>query len=144
MNIESLLRKHIDQIYEIECESFSVPWSMNSLKDDLENPLANYFVLCEGDTVLGYLGVRTVLDEIHIMNIAIKPIYRGKGYSKLLLDEMMIFAIQGEYKIITLEARQSNSIALSLYEGFGFVRCGIRRDYYELPTENAILMVKYL
>ena len=96
MEIESLLLKYVEQIHEIECQCFSTPWSINTLKDDLSNPLAKYFVLVDNGEVLGYLGVRTVLDELHIMNIAGKPCYRGKGLSKKILDELMIFAHSGQ------------------------------------------------
>lgn len=144
MEFQSLLLKHIEQIHDIECRSFSTPWSINTLTDDLSNPLAHYFVLTEGDEVLGYMGVRMVLDELHVMNIAVKPEHRGKGYGKLIMEELDTFARQGEYSIITLEVRESNETALSLYTKFGFEKCGMRRDYYEKPTENAVLMVKYV
>lgn len=144
MEIHSLLLKYIDQIYAIELESFSVPWSINSLKDDLENPMAKYFVLTEDEEVLAYLGIRTVLDEIHVMNIAVKPCHRGKGYSTLLMEELMKFAIEGNFYSISLEVRESNIKALNLYNKCGFENVGVRKDYYDKPKENAILMVKYV
>ena len=144
MEIHSLLPKYIDQIYEIEVASFSVPWSINSLRDDLEKPLAKYFVLTEGEEVLAYLGIRTVLDEIHIMNIAVKPEHRGKGYSTLLMNELDKFAVDGKFYSISLEVREGNEKARNLYNKCGFETCGVRKDYYEKPKENAILMVKYV
>ena len=144
MEIQSLLLKHIDQIYEIELASFSVPWSINSLRDDLENPDAKYFVLTEGEEVLAYLGTRTILDEIHIMNIAVKPCHRGKGYSKILMNELDKFAHEGNYYASFLEVREGNEKARNLYTKCGFETSGVRKDYYEKPKENAILMVKYV
>ena len=144
MEIHSLLPKYIDQIYEIEVASFSVPWSINSLRDDLVNPMAKYFVQTEGEEVLAYLGIRTVLDEIHIMNIAVKPEHRGKGYSTLLMNELDKFAVDGKFYSISLEVREGNEKARNLYNKCGFETCGVRKDYYEKPKENAILMVKYV
>ena len=144
MEIHSLLPKYIDQIYEIEVASFSVPWSINSLRDDLENHMAKYFVLTEGEEVLAYLGIRTVLDEIHIMNIAVKPEHRGKGYSTLLMNELDKFAVDGKFYSISLEVREGNEKARNLYNKCGFETCGVRKDYYEKPKENAVLMVKYV
>ena len=144
MEINSLLLKYIDQIYEIELNSFSVPWSINSLRDDLENPMAKYFVLTEGEEVLAYLGTRTVLDEIHIMNIAVKPEHRGKGYSTLLMSELDRFAKEGNFYSISLEVREGNEKARNLYNKCGYEVVGVRKDYYEKPKENAILMVKYV
>lgn len=144
LKIEGLLLKDIEQIHDIECACFSTPWSINTLMEDLSNSAAKYIVLKDDDEVLGYLGVRMVLDELHIMNVAVKPDKRGKGYSNIIMDELMTFAVQGDYKIITLEVRESNEVAMNLYLKFGFERCGMRRDYYEKPKENAVLMVKYM
>jgi len=85
-----------------------------------------------------------VLDEIHIMNIAVKPEHRGKGYSTILMNEPDRFAKEGNFYSISLEVREGNEKARSLYNKCGYEVVGTRRDYYEKPKENAILMVKYV
>lgn len=146
MNIEimPLLAEYVDQVHAIECACFSMPWSRQSFLEDVTNPMARYFILTEDGVPAAYIGVRIVLDELHIMNVAVSPECRRLGYSKRLIEELLVYAAQGEYVLITLEARHSNLAALNLYEGFGFERCGVRANYYEKPTEDAILMVKYL
>lgn len=144
IEIKNLSEDNVEAIYKMECECFSTPWSLVSLREDITNELARYFVLYDDGEIVAYLGVRWVLDELHIMNIAVSPEKRRAGYAKRLLNELLDYAHSRLMKMITLEARQSNIPAIELYTKYGFERCGIRSDYYDEPTENAILMVKYL
>ena len=142
--MKPLLAELVERVHQIECACFSMPWSKRSFEEDVTNPMAKYFILTEDGVAMAYLGVRMVLDELHIMNVAVAPERRRHGYGKRLIEELLIYAQQGEYVLITLEARSSNTAALRLYESFGFERCGIRSNYYEQPIEDAILMVKNL
>ena len=128
-------------IYDIEQQSFSVPWSLESVLAELEgadNKL--YMVICEDNHVVGYAGAWLVYDEGQITNIAIIPSARGKGYgselTKQLIDEC---SKRGLYEIF-LEVRISNLPALAMYRNLGFSVKGIRKDYYSEPKEDAYIM----
>ncbi len=88
----------------------------------------------------GYVGYRQVLDEGSIMNVAVHPDYRRMGIASKLLHKL--FSVITGVSAVYLEVRESNLAAQSLYEHFGFTPCGKRRNYYENPTESAIIMVK--
>lgn len=135
---ETLSRRHIDGMCEIEQSSFKTPWSRSQLEGELRNYMARYVVLVEGDKVLGYAGYMKVIEEAHILNIAVHPDYRGKGYGKLLLNKMMSMA--GEEGLIraTLEVNEFNEVAIRLYEGYGFKKAGRRIKYYE-GTDDALI-----
>ncbi|MBQ6801946.1 MAG: ribosomal protein S18-alanine N-acetyltransferase [Oscillospiraceae bacterium] len=94
---------------------------------------------CE-DEFAGYIGGRTVAGETEIFNVAVLPEFRRKGIGKALIEEFIKTAIEKETRVIFLEVRTSNLPAINLYEKCGFVFCGIRKDYYDDPKENAILM----
>lgn len=132
--------KHVPQMARIEALCFSQPWSEQSLRDELHAPLAHVLV-CERDgAVLGYVGMRLVLDEGYITNIAVHPRFRRAGIGRALLGELRRYAERRGLDILTLEVRESNAGAQALYRACGFAPAGRRRRYYEEPVEDAILM----
>lgn len=135
--------RHIAQVHEIEGLSFPIPWSENMIADELKNPLSRYVVLLdkqEPGTVVGYAGYWKIIDEGHITNVAVRPEWRGKKAGTYLMQQMMAFAFAEGVKDMTLEVRESNQIARSLYEKLGFKVEGLRKNYYEDNKEDAILM----
>jgi ribosomal-protein-alanine N-acetyltransferase len=91
---------------------------------------------------VGYGGIMTVLDESDVVNIAVLPNFRCKGYGRMLLQSLEDMARKNGASLLHLEVRQSNVPAIGLYEGFGFTTDGIRKNYYTKPLENAVLMTK--
>ncbi len=138
-----LLRRHIDQMAEIELICFSQPWSKQTLRDELSERCARYFV-CEhlDGTVIGYIGTRMVEGECYITNIAIRPEYRRQGYAKILYNALSEYVERENLEKITLEVRESNAAARAFYEQCGFSYIGVRKGYYSLPDEDALLMLK--
>ncbi len=133
----------IDRVFEIETNSFSSPWSKESFLQELvENTLAEYYVLVLDDDIVGYGGMWLILDEIHITNIAIDTAFRGRGYSKTLMDALIDFGHANGYHHMTLEVRVSNVVAIALYEKFDFVSVGKRPKYYVDTGEDALVMWK--
>lgn len=130
----------IESIYRIECESFSVPWSIEALKQEVSNPIAFYHVAAIGDQVVAYGGMRDVLGEGEITNIAVDKDYRGQGIGKNLLNSLLEHARQRAMDTITLEVRSSNEIAKTLYGSYHFREIAIRKAYYQKPIEDAIIM----
>ena len=128
-------------IYEIEQQSFSVPWSLESVLAELEGAANKlYMVICEDDHIVGYAGAWLVYDEGQITNIAILPSARGKGYGSKLTKQLIDECFSRGMHEIFLEVRISNLAALAMYRNLGFSVKGIRKDYYSEPTEDAYIM----
>ncbi len=86
------------------------------------------------------MGMYVALDEGEITNVAVDPIFRGQGIGKLLLEELFFRARKNRLSSIVLEVRASNTGAIALYTAMGFVDLGIRKNFYEFPTEDARIM----
>lgn len=136
-------RSHIPQIAQLERQCFSAPWSEEALVQALYQDNAS-FIVAEGvdGTVLGYAGLQAVLDEGYIDNVAVRPEYRRQGVAGALLGAFERFA-QAHLAFLTLEVRASNVPAIALYERHGFVRAGLRKNYYTAPREDAVIMTRW-
>ena len=128
----------------VEQACFANPWSQRALADTLGQPGA-LFVLAEQEdgTVVGYAGCQCVLDEGYVTNIAVVPALRRQGVARKLLC-WLLTQVAGRLSFITLEVRDSNRAAISLYEQMGFCRVGVRKAYYTDPVEDAQLWTKEL
>ncbi|MCT4619750.1 MAG: ribosomal protein S18-alanine N-acetyltransferase [Marinisporobacter sp.] len=131
----------IEDVFEVEQKSFSVPWTKDAFVSEIiHNEKARYVVLEIDGKVLGYGGFWKILDEGHITNIALHPDIRGKGYSNLMIEELLKIAEKEKIVGMTLEVRASNKVAQGLYEKYGFKSCGIRPKYYQDNGEDALIM----
>ncbi len=145
IKIEKMREEHIKDIAALEKECFSQPWSEGSLREELHKDNSNFLVaLTEDALVVGYIGFNFVLDEGYITNIAVAPKFRRCGIAQNLLNKIIAFAQSQRLSFISLEVRASNAAAISLYEKFGFKEAGLRRNFYTLPQENAVIMTKIL
>ena len=132
---------HLDQVAEIETLCFSDPWSRRMLSEHLENECAATLVAVGSDgTILGYAGLLVVLDEGYITNVAVRPDYRRQGIAGELLSVFRRFAEGNQLAFLTLEVREGNAPARALYAKYGYKEVGVRKNYYDHPKENAILM----
>ena len=131
----------IDQVLEVEGQSFTLPWSREAFFNELNvNQYAVYVVIEDNGKIAGYCGSWVVIDESHITNIAILPEYRGKKLGEALLRKMIELSISMGAIRMTLEVRVSNVVAISLYEKLGFQKGGIRKRYYTDNHEDAYVM----
>ena len=133
-----LKKEFIDGVYDVELSAFSSPWAKSSFIEELNNPLAKYFVLFCDDKVIGYAGLWHIIDEGHITNIAIKKDFQGMGLSNLLIKELIRYKEENKLTFLTLEVRESNKKARNLYEKYNFKEIGRRKNYYE-NNETAVL-----
>ena len=133
---------HVAQIAELEKICFSDPWSENSIASELDNKLAFWLVALEGDTVAGYIGSQTVLDETDMMNVAVHPDYRRMGIAEALVTGLVEALKEKKSHCLTLEVRASNAPAIALYEKLGFLEIGRRKNYYRNPREDALILRK--
>lgn len=140
-DITPMTAMHLDQVAELEQLCFSDPWSRRMLSEHLENECAATLVaLGEDGTVLGYAGLLVVLDEGYITNVAVRPEYRRQGIAGELLGVFRRFAEGNKLAFLTLEVREGNAAARALYAKYGYKEVGVRKNYYEHPKENAIIM----
>lgn len=142
--IRKITLTDVPQIAELERLCFSDPWSEASLSSELENPLSLWLVYEERGKVLGYIGSQSVLPEADVMNLAVAPEGRRQKIATTLLTELTTLLHRQGAESLFLEVRASNSPAISLYHGFGFVQVGRRPKYYVNPTEDALILRKEL
>jgi len=141
----SAFKEYADQIAEIAKNSFSDPWSYESFISLAENGEDYVRFFIEKDaagSVAGYLVFSITSDEAEILDIAVRADKRGSGIGKRLIFEAFDYGADNGVSAVYLEVRESNSPAIALYEKTGFVPCGRRKQYYEKPVEDAIIMKK--
>lgn len=139
-HLTTMTAEHIPQIAQLERACFSHPWSEELLAQELWND-ASAVIVAEGEdgTVLGYAGVSTVLDEGYIDNVAVASQFRRQGVADELIAALVRFG-RAKLAFLTLEVRASNAPAIALYAKHGFREAGRRKNYYDDPKEDAILM----
>ncbi len=132
---------HISAIAELERECFSAPWSESTIKSAMETG-TEFFVAAKGKKVCGYVGVSCVLDEGYITNIAVTKGQRKKGIGTALLNRVFSLARDQKLSFVSLEVRESNQNAISLYTSLGFKEEGKRKNFYDNPKEDALILTK--
>ena len=130
----------LPEIQRIEQQSFSVPWTEQMLRVQLAPDSHVFLTARAGERVVGYIGMMYVLDEGYISNVAVHPDYRRRGVADALLRELEARARALLLSFLTLEVRAQNAAAIALYEKHGYRVAGRRKNYYEKPTEDALLM----
>jgi len=131
---------YLDRLLEIENLSFSAPWSLNGFLQELENPVSQLWALMSDKVLLGYFCFWAVREEMQLLDLAVHPTHRSRGHGSYLLTKMIDLALSRGISRIWLEVRVSGGAARRLYEKFGFVESGLRRNYYTDPAEDAIVM----
>ncbi len=140
VRIEKMSEEHIVPLAAIEKQCFSTPWSENALREELHNPNGRFFVCVKDDVACGYIGAHNVLGEVYITNVAVSPDYRKQGLGALLVGFLKEYTKDEKGLFVTLEVRKSNAPARNLYSKMGFRAVGERKNFYENPKEDAILM----
>jgi len=138
--VQRLLPEHVEDILLVERLSFADPWSREAYRRELsENNLAHYYGCFTHRRLLGFGGFWQILTEGHIANVAVHPDFRGQGLGQLLVAHMMAACLSLGGTAMTLEVRESNLAAQTLYRKFGFKSAGARPHYYN-NGENALIM----
>lgn len=134
----------LEDLIDIETVCFASPWSKESIEKDLKtNKHALYIVAELAGKVIGYLSVWNIIDEGHINNVAVSPLYRRQKIATIMMETMLSATKNAGIKRHTLEVRQSNEAAIKLYESLGFKPMGMRKGYYEDTGENAVIMWRH-
>ena len=134
----------LDEVMQIEKESFSMPWNRWMFERELEDTNRAYFLVAKNsDEILGYVGFWLVFDEAHVVTIAVGKDYRRKGIGTMLLASALVVADTLGAKKATLEVRVTNISAQNMYYEFGFETVSIRKGFYTDTGEDAYVMWIY-
>jgi ribosomal-protein-alanine N-acetyltransferase len=132
----------LDQVLAVERASFTNPWTREMYLAELNNTGVSYFYVARlpDRRIVGFCSFWRVLEELHINNLAVAPNHRRMGVGSALLERVLREGARLGASRAMLEVRLSNAGARQLYERFGFVPRGIRRNYYTHPVEDALVL----
>lgn len=130
----------LNSIKEFLISDFDDFWNYNILKQELECDNSHFIVVKNKNSdILGFAGLKIIIDEADIMNIVVKKNFRNNGIGTFLLDNLISLAKNLNLCTITLEVSKNNLTAISLYKKFGFKKLGIRKNYYDNIIDGFIM-----
>ncbi len=138
---EPLSRKNLREVLAIETVSFPEPWSQFLFLKEIDQPSSYFMVFRVNSELIGYGGFWLIADEVHITNVAVHPLHRRQGYGSMILQHLLDAAVSKKATMATLEVRENNLAALSMYRKFKFRQVAIHKGYYAHTGENATVMV---
>jgi ribosomal-protein-alanine N-acetyltransferase len=139
--IRAAERRDVPDLLTIEVAQFPEPWTRTMLLDEITNTATRrYRVAVEEGTIIGYVGVMFVMDELHVNTLGTLPGHEGRGVATSLLDDAWVAARERGVKRATLEVAASNTRAQELYFRFGFAPVGVRKNYYARSHEDALVL----
>ena len=142
-SVEKLTPQRFSEVAELEELCFSLPWKESAFSLLLEGKNTAFVAIDEASgRTAAYGGMLVVLDEGQITNVATHPEHRRMGLGERVMQALLEYAESEGLCLISLEVRESNSAAIALYEKLGFLRAGVRKNFYTLPRENAVVMTK--
>ena len=141
ISIKILEKDDIDEVDIVAQQAYGTHhWSKDAFYSELQNKLAKYFVAKINDKVVGFAGFWSIIDEAHITTIAVSPEFKRRHIGETLLKSILDECYEQKVKYLTLEVRESNIPAISMYEKYGFQSFGVRKGYYQDNNENALIM----
>ena len=141
MKTQLVTSAHLPEIAALERACFGEPWSEEALALLCTDTAFGIVAVGEDGEVLSYAGMLTVLDEGQVTNVATHPDHRGRGLATAVLESLLAVAVERGLASVSLEVRESNLSAISLYRRFGFAEVGRRKNFYTAPREDALVMV---
>ena len=144
MMIRRMEKRDLPQVEAIEISLFSDAWSEQGFEDTLNSPYVISLVAIDEaeDTILGYIIMYVSFEEGEISNVAVAKSAQNRGIGSALMQAILEKGLEESVTRFILEVRVSNTPAIALYKKFGFTEIGIRRDFYEKPREDALIMVR--
>ena len=145
ITIREMQISDLTKVCKIEKENFSLPWSEKSFCESMKRDDTVFLVAVDQNNgeVAGYIGCYCIAGIGEITNVAVQADYRRNGIGGMLLDTLEAAGRALDTAEFFLEVRESNEAAISLYSSKGFVKEGIRKNFYEMPTEHAVIMWKH-
>ena len=134
-------RRDVPELLVLEEAQFPEPWTKSMLLDEISDvETRRYTVALDDHTIVGYLGIMYVLDELHVNTVGTLPGYEGRGVATALMNDAWVVAKEKGVRRATLEVAVSNTRAQALYHRFGFSPVGVRKNYYERTHEDALIL----
>ena len=140
IEVRDLRTEDLDEVCRIEEASFSMPWKREDFQGLIDSENSVYLVILADDRVVGAAGYTFNGFDGYINNVVIDVDRRGQGLGKLLMKELLTVGRKNGVPEFTLEVRVSNTPAIKLYESLGFKSEGVRKNFYERPAEDALVM----
>ncbi len=145
LTIEPMTLDDLRAVLRIETLSFATTWPHDAFASEIkDNRLAHYFIgrlgTARSGSIVAYGGIWVILEDSHITTIAVHPDFRGRKYGEQMLQHLLREAIVRGASWITLEVRESNTLAQNLYRKYGFTVVSTRRSYYSDNNESALVM----
>jgi len=144
VQLESMQLEDIEAVLAIEQQSFTMPWTDAMFRSELQNERTSHMLVARlvqaRSPIVGYVGYRVVLDEMHVILIAVAPAWRQRGIARQMICQAMDQARAAGCRRATLEVRVSNTPAQQLYYSLRFAPVGTRPKYYMRPTEDALIL----
>jgi [ribosomal protein S18]-alanine N-acetyltransferase len=144
ITITGMGQDDLTEVMELEREIFSRPWTEELFLDELNRDYS--FILLAREPsgfLIGFICFWMLIDEMHILNLGVRTRYRRLNVASRLVREGLQFCHERGAQAATLEVRQKNEAAISLYKSMGFKEAGLRKNYYESPRDNAVIMWLY-
>ncbi len=143
VDVRGMRVEDVDEVVCIESEAFTSPWQRETFLDLLDRDQVDLLVATlSGEGVIGYAVLWCILDQGELANVALKPAFRGRGLGTRLVERVIEVGRERSIETLYLEVRASNSRAIELYRRLGFEDAGRRRDYYNSPREDALVMMR--
>lgn len=142
IKIEKMTVTDLNNIKDNLNNDFDDFWNYSILKEEIKSNNSKYIIAKINNEIVGFAGIKIIMDEADIMNIVTKKSSRNQGIGTLLLKNLIFIAHELQLSSISLEVNEENLPAIHLYEKFGFENLGIRKNYYQ--DKNAIIMTKKL
>ena len=143
MRFAMMRASDIEQVAGIEADAFPFPWTRGNFLDSLASAYPAWVMRAHDGKLAGYFLLMNAVDELHILNITVRPDLQGTGLGRMLLNKVTELAREAGMKSVLLEVRPSNQRALNVYRHVGFEQIGVRKNYYPAGAaarEDAIVM----
>ena len=144
MNIRPMTEEDVEAVFLLESVCFPDPWSRKSIRSTLREDRSCMLVAEENGVICGYLNSTYLFEELNLNRIAVSPDFRRRHDGASLLEALVDFCTARGLTRLMLEVREGNLPARRLYESFGFISLGERKNFYQNPVENALLLTRYL
>lgn len=144
ITIQRMTRDDIEEIGRLERLCFSDPWAKENFREELKHRFSVPLVVKSGQTIIGYMCLWRIEDEMEIANFAVSPEFRRRGIGRKMMERVLWEAEERGVTNLILSVRESNLPAIKLYTSCGFVEVYRRKNYYRQPGEDAVIMVKKL
>jgi ribosomal-protein-alanine N-acetyltransferase len=138
--LRTMIEADLPNVLAVENSSYSIPWSETTFRGLLRRSDAELVVATDDASIIGHAVYWYVLDQGELGNVAVAPPARGRGVGAMLVKEIVARASKRGVRELFLEVRPSNTHARTLYGKFGFEQVGRRRNYYQEPTEDALVL----